>query len=167
MDGWRTIYRITEDGWPASMHVMMTIAGVGLVVVLCGVLVGLLGVIKWRLGRVAWGLALAVVGGLVGSVGGVLFHSQYLRFSHVVHAYEQGRVRVVEGDVQVLRRQPGAGHAPGDLIEVGGHRYELNYYSGSPGYNTTIAHGGVLVDGRHVQITSVDGSVVELKIRLE
>jgi hypothetical protein len=70
--------------------------------------------------------------------------------------------QVAEGCVQVLHEQPSGGHARGDLIEVGGTEFEIDFYKIGPGYGRTISHGGLLRAGTAVRILHHDGIIVQI-----
>ncbi len=110
-------------------------------------------------GTVLWGV-LAMLGGGVGLV--VTLRAQHVAWS----AYSRGEVEIVEGKVSVLREQPEEGHAAGDLIEVGGHELEVNYFEAGPGYHLTIAHDGVLRDGTTVRLLVHHGHILKLDVKL-
>jgi hypothetical protein len=93
------------------------------------------------------------------------FPHWYDNLSGLLSAYENGRYEVVEGPVKVLRRQPAGGHSAGDLVEVNGIQFEVNYFLGTSAYRTTISHGGVLIDGAYARIFHNDGKILRVDLR--
>lgn len=81
---------------------------------------------------------------------------------HIVAAYKQGKSEMVEGRVVVLRKQPSGGHAPGDLIKIQDKEFVIDSFSFKPGYQKTVAQGGILQDGEYVRVCSVDGAIVQI-----
>jgi hypothetical protein len=89
-------------------------------------------------------------------------------FGHInglLDAYRNKRYEVVEGPVRVLHRQPSTGHSKGDIIEVKGKQFEVNYFYATPAYNKTLAHGGVLGDGVYTRIYHFNGEILRVEIR--
>jgi hypothetical protein len=89
-------------------------------------------------------------------------------FGHVnglVRAYRDGQYQVVEGQVQVLHEQPVTGHTKGDLINVNGKQFEMNYFYLTPAYRDTLAHGGVLASGVYARIYYHNGEILRVDIR--
>jgi hypothetical protein len=140
--------------------------------VLLPVLVGSFGVVSLLWGRQRQGIIKGVVMwiGSVSLVWSVLWFSfikfgvqpiQQLRLS-LVNAYHAGESEVVEGYVEVLRRQPEGGHAPAELVRVGSHSFKIDYFSSTPAYHRTIAYGGVLRDGVYVRIYHIGGKIVRV-----
>jgi hypothetical protein len=89
-------------------------------------------------------------------------------FGHInslVSAYREGQYKVVEGQVQVLHRQPATGHTKGDVIAVNGEQLEVNYFYHTPAYRNTLAHGGVLGPGAYARIYYYNGEILRVDIR--
>ena len=78
--------------------------------------------------------------------------------------YASKNYNITEGVVRVLRTQPESGHAPGDLIEVGGKKFEINYFKMSPGYKLTLSHNGYLAEGIKARIYHVDNIILRIDI---
>ncbi len=115
----------------------------------------------WRV-QVATLLAWGTGGGLIGGAGLAIV---LWRHADVARWYETSAFEVIEGPVRVLRTQPANGHAPGDLINVGGREIEINFFGEiGPGYRQTIAHGGVLQDGRRVRLFVHEGKVLRVDV---
>jgi hypothetical protein len=83
----------------------------------------------------------------------------------LVCAYKDGTAQVVEGSVHVIRKQPEGGHASGDLIEINGVRFDVNFFSLTPAYKQTIAHGGSLREGVQARVWHYDGWILRVDIR--
>jgi hypothetical protein len=92
------------------------------------------------------------------------------RYQSLLNIYNNRQYKVVEGPVHVIHEQPASGHDDGDIVEVGGTRLEVDYFSGGPGYTDTIAYNGVLREGTYARIyyfyDSVLQAVVILRIDL-
>ena len=89
-------------------------------------------------------------------------------FGHInglLDAYRDKRYEVVEGPVQVLHRQPSTGHTKGDIVEVNGKQFEVNYFYATPAYRNTLAHGGVLGAGVYARIYYYNGEILRIDIR--
>ena len=89
-------------------------------------------------------------------------------FGHItvlLDAYRNKRYQVVEGPVRVLHLQPSSGHTKGDIVEVEGKQFEVNYFYATPAYNKTLAHGGVLGDGVDARIYYFNGEILRVDIR--
>lgn len=115
----------------------------------------------WRLRAgmmLLWGVGTAVGGGL--GVAIVLW-----RHVEAVRSFETNDYEIVEGAVRVLRMQPTGGHAPGDLVTVGGRELEIDFFGEvGPGYRQTIARGGVLRDGQQARLYVHKGKVLRVDI---
>jgi hypothetical protein len=110
-----------------------------------------------RFSRVWGGAAL-----LLGGIGLVAVSARHVA---TYWAYRQDRAEVVEGTVRVVSRQPHGGHAPGDLVEVGGRRIEVDHFSSGPGYHQTLAYGGVLVDGARARLLLYHDRILRLEVQ--
>jgi hypothetical protein len=66
------------------------------------------------------------------------------RYQHLLNIYNSQQYQIVEGLVHVLHTQPETGHDRGDVVEVGGVEFEVDYFLITFGYNKTLAYGGVL-----------------------
>ena len=89
-------------------------------------------------------------------------------FGHInglLDAYRDKRYEVVEGQVHVLHRQPKTGHTKGDIVEVNGKQFEVNYFYATPAYNKTLARGGVLGDGVYARIYYFNGEILRVEVR--
>ena len=95
-----------------------------------------------------------------GVLGGVGAYAQWTQHARVVDAERT----VVQGLVRLLRTQPEGGHAPGDLVEVDGRRFEVDYFKAGPGYTRTLTHGGVLRPGADVRLEVADGRILKIAL---
>lgn len=99
---------------------------------------------------------------LLASVGfSVNLHQSY----RLVSVYRNRTAKLVEGTVHVLREQPEGGHAEGDLIEINGALLVVDYFTLTPAYKQTIAHGGVLREGRTARVWHHDGKILRLDVK--
>lgn len=87
------------------------------------------------------------------------------KYDSLVKIYETKQYEIVEGTVQVRSIQPKGGHAPGDMIQINGVQFEINYYSGRFGYNMSIAHNGVLTEGQYVKVYYYDGRILRIDLK--
>jgi hypothetical protein len=71
---------------------------------------------------------------------------------------------VVEGIVERLRPEPWAGHAGPERFNVGEHYFEYSYFSDTPFFNDSAAHGGPLRNGVPVRILAVNHSIARLEL---
>jgi hypothetical protein len=83
----------------------------------------------------------------------------------LTQALKQGRCAVVEGTVSVLREQPRSGHAPGDRIRIGDKEFVYSYFVSSPGYHTTVSHGGALVNGTSARLHYLGETIVRVEVK--
>jgi hypothetical protein len=74
---------------------------------------------------------------------------EYARLLSLYNAHQYG---VAEGVVHVLHTQAYTGHQRGDIVEINGVKFDVNYFMISFGYTTSIAHAGALTQGRYVRI---------------
>ncbi|MFT5111723.1 MAG: hypothetical protein ACI8P9_001043 [Parasphingorhabdus sp.] len=72
---------------------------------------------------------------------------------------------VVEGVVKVLHEQPATGHAKGDVIEIAGKQFEINYFVMAPGYKNTLSNGGVLQDGVYAKLKFSGNTILSVEIK--
>ena len=78
--------------------------------------------------------------------------------------YDAGHYETVEGVVKVLREQPVEGDTVGDLIEVGGFRFAINFYTETPGYKHTISNGGALREGVRARLRFRDDLILKVEV---
>lgn len=78
--------------------------------------------------------------------------------------YASKYYEVTEGKIKVLRTQPKKGHAPGDLIELGGRQFEISYFRTTPAYKLTLAHGGHLANGVNARIFHVGNAILRIDL---
>jgi hypothetical protein len=67
-------------------------------------------------------------------------------------SYANQQYKIAEGAVQVLHIQPSSGHDRGDVVQIGETQFEVDAYTSSCGYTTTISHGGVLTQGTYARV---------------
>jgi hypothetical protein len=106
---------------------------------------------------VLWGIGALLLGGIGIAAVSVEHISAY-------RAYKNRNFETIEGIVHVVSRQPHAGHAPGDHLEVNGRTVEVNYFDAQPGYHTTLAYGGALDEGTRVRLAVSNGRILRLEV---
>jgi hypothetical protein len=158
VDDYRTVFEVFYD---ANGYLLMSLGYFAV-----GVAVSL-GVIFWfkRVREPARGRTRAVVICVLWLAMSTLFVGLTLgRTWTYTRALQNGRCDVVEGTVEVLQRQPESWHAGGDLVRVGGHKFEVDYFDATPAYNRTIAHGGVLWQGNRVRLHHLDSHILKVEV---
>ena len=104
---------------------------------------------------------------LVWSLFWIYLHNFPHQFGHIdrlVNAYQQKQYQIVEGPVQVLHQQPKTGHGKGDIVEVSGKQFEVNYFLYTPAYRNTIAYKGALNAGTYARIYYYNGEILRVDI---
>jgi hypothetical protein len=84
--------------------------------------------------------------------------------NRLLEIYHNGKSQVVEGVVRVSHEQPANGHSSGDKITIGDQKFEVNYFLVTPGYNKTIAHGGVLREGVFARLHHYEGVILKVEV---
>ena len=105
---------------------------------------------------------------LVWSLFWIYLHNFPHQFGHInalVNAYREKQCQVVEGEVQVLHQQPATGHSKGDVVEVNGQEFVVDYFYATPAYHNTIAHKGALNTGTYARIYYYSGEILRVDIR--
>ena len=105
---------------------------------------------------------------LVWSLFWIYLHNFPHQFGHtdrLVNAYQEKKYQVVEGPVQVLHQQPATGHSKGDIVDVNGKQFEVNYFLATTAYHDTIAHKGALNTGTYARIYYYNGEILRVDIR--
>lgn len=97
------------------------------------------------------------------------FHAYFLFESgtereSLVNSYMGNEYESVEGNVQVLHKQPHNGHDRGDIVKIGDQEFEINYYRKTAAYRITLAHGGLLKDGITARVSYIDDQIVAIEI---
>jgi hypothetical protein len=80
-------------------------------------------------------------------------------------ALRTGHCSVVQGVVTVLHQQPYSGHSDGDIIEVGGKRFDCDYFRYGVGYKQTISHGGCLTNGVVARLYYLGDTILKVEIQ--
>ncbi len=88
-----------------------------------------------------------------------------VRTTGALHVYWSRTYNVSEGVVTVLHQQPREGHAQGDVVRIGDHQFEINYFRYTPGYDRTIARGGILREGVYARVCHYRGTILRIDIR--
>jgi len=79
--------------------------------------------------------------------------------------YLNHRYDTIEGMVEVLRTQPASGHAPGDLIRIGGVQFDIDYFVSTPAYRQTISRGGALSNGVQARLCYKDRKILKVEVQ--
>ncbi len=106
-----------------------------------------------------------VVGSILLAGTSYVFVRSMVQTNRLLSAYEQAEYKVAEGIVDVLHMQPRGGHDRGDIVRIGSDEFEINSFRFTPGYNLTIAYGGVLRDGVYARVYHLKGIIMRIDIR--
>lgn len=79
-------------------------------------------------------------------------HTTADEYMRLLNLYNSRQYGIAEGVVHVLHTQAYSGHDQGDIIEINDVKFDVNYFQYSFGYTTSIAHAGVLTEGRYVRV---------------
>ncbi len=71
---------------------------------------------------------------------------------------------ITRGIVKVLREQPKAGRAPGDLVKVDKKIFEISYSVSNPFYSIPISRGGYLKEDSLVELHHVKNKIFRIDI---
>src|SRR6267143_3485138 len=93
-----------------------------------------------------------------------LFQISTTKISSLLDIYRDGKSDVIEGVISVKHEQPASGHTKGDVITIGGKEFEVNHFLVTPGYKTTISHGGVLRQGVYARLHYHDEIILKVEI---
>ena len=80
--------------------------------------------------------------------------------------YDAEHYETIEGVVKVLREQPREGDHLGELIEIGGVQFVINFYRETHGYSQTIANGGVLKEGVRARLRYRDQLILKVEVAI-
>jgi hypothetical protein len=95
----------------------------------------------------------------------IIYISQINKFAFYKSCYLTGRYEITEGVVEVLIEQPSEGHSRGDLVEINGVRFTIDYYSMELLYRNTISHGGYLQKGVYAKIYYSGKQILRIDIK--
>ncbi len=95
----------------------------------------------------------------------VFFLHNYSITKESINNYLDKNYEILEGKVIVEHLQPKTGHAPGDKLLIDGREIEINYFSTTPGYHKTVAHGGVLREGVYARIFINKNTILRVDIK--
>lgn len=83
--------------------------------------------------------------------------------------YDAGQYQIAQGSVHVLHTQPAGGHEKGDVLVVGTAGpgpLEVNYFTDTCAYKTTIAYNGVLTENAYARVYYTDmGEILRIDLR--
>ena len=170
-DEYTTVF-VVYSGFRRTVMFAALFMGIGVV----GLAVAILGVRhvvrmpRWwassKAGLAAWCLLLWSVVWL----GTVLVAGPHVlsRSYRLLSAYRDGRALVTEGTVHVLQEQDWGGARKGgliDLVDIGGVRLEVDYYTIDPMYRRTIARGGALREGTSARVWYHNRKILRVDVR--
>ncbi|MDC9524471.1 hypothetical protein PSH54_02980 [Pseudoalteromonas sp. Angola-30] len=81
--------------------------------------------------------------------------------------FAKGEFEMISGEIEVLRVQPKDGHTEGDLISVGGIKFEIDHFLVTPCYNKTIKNGGALKHGTEVNLFVSENCILRVERKRE
>lgn len=84
---------------------------------------------------------------------------------HYCQKLRAGAAEVIEGQVEVLHRQPVTGHDAGDRIRINGKEFTYSFFSGKVTYHQTISHGGKLDNGVYARLYAYKGEILKAEVR--
>lgn len=105
-----------------------------------------------------------VIGSIILFGASTIFIRSIIQSNRLVSAYKRGEYEVAKGIVHVLHKQPAGGHDKGDIFRIGDDEFVINYFRFTPGYNLTIANGGVLKDGVYAKVYHQKGTIMRIDI---
>jgi hypothetical protein len=95
-----------------------------------------------------------------GSISGIWIIANICQGYKLTHALKEGRCAVVEGPVQVLRREPSTGHSE-NIIQIGDKRFDYTAWNEELPY-----HGGeLLVDGIMARVHCLGNAILKVEIK--
>ena len=157
-----TVFEISKG----STYLPLLILGIGIIVFLFGFLLFILRYFYKHRFKISYFTSYIIVfiGAffLIATTSDLLADYRFRISLYEVYLNEQ--YEIVEGTVKVLRTQPKAGHAPGDLIEINENLFEIDACVFSPAYDKTISHGGVLNNGVYARIYHFKGKILRVDI---
>ncbi len=95
----------------------------------------------------------------------MMFSSRQATYNQLVEAYQNGQYQLAEGVVNVLPVE-NQGRVDTDYLEIGGVQFlisELDHF----GYNTTIAQGGLLIQGTYARVYYLDDDSGRIILRID
>jgi len=83
--------------------------------------------------------------------------------------YDAGQYQIAQGSVHVLHTQPAGGHDKGDMLVLGTAGpgpLEVDYFTDTCAYKTTIAYNGVLTENAYARVYYADtGEILRIDLR--
>jgi len=148
-------YEITVTNFDDAVSSLALFGVIGLVIFF----------VAWKFKKLKHRIFLLLWGVCAGIGGFLLVSFKVVEHLHTYMQYSNGNYETFEGTVLVLRQQPQHGHAPGDLIEIDGHKFELDYFTSFPGYHVSIANKGVLREGVYARVLVHDRLLLKVEYR--
>ena len=165
-DGYTTYFVVYDGFWGvvAFAFLFLAVGAVGLYVAVKWI--GHLKISKQWTGKEKTKPTCILVGSIFWlSVTGIAFSANLYLSYRLVSVYRNGTAELADGTVHVLHRQPESGHAEGDVIMINGVRLVVDYFELTPAYRRTIAHGGVLHEGKTVRVWHHNGKILRLDVK--
>ena len=106
-----------------------------------------------------------VVGSILLIGASAILINSIIKTNRLVSAYKDGEYEIVEGIVHVLHKQTADSHDKVDVVKIGNTEFVINSSRFTPGYNLTIADGGVLKDGVYARVYHQKGTIMRIDIR--
>ncbi|MBN2591264.1 MAG: hypothetical protein JXA96_15475 [Sedimentisphaerales bacterium] len=94
-------------------------------------------------------------------VGSTFFISSVVKSQKYAYAYRHSKV--TEGIVSLSHEQSYNGGS-GDVVHIGNKEFEINYFTDTPGYNFTVAHGGSLKKGVYAKVYYYNDCIVRVDV---
>ena len=95
----------------------------------------------------------------------IIYIGQIKKFTFYKSYYLTNRYEISEGIVKVLFEQPYEGHSKGDLVEINGVKFVVNYFTNDLIYRKTISHGGFLKKGVYAKIYHSGKQILRIDIK--
>ena len=157
MNKFLTVFEIVGGGEGVGLEF-------GIVAIFIGIILLILRLLKRIKVRFSIPLFCIVLG-----LGWLSFSSAFLETNEnnkqLNYIYLKKQYEIIEGNVNVLRTQPKGGHAPGDLIEIDGKQFEINYYIRTDAYKNTIANGGCLTENTYARVYHYKGQILRVDVK--
>ena len=95
----------------------------------------------------------------------VVTYEPVWQYKKLREIYLNQEYSIVEGYVHVIRKQKNDGSDNGDIIEIQGKKFEINYYGRTPTYKLPIIYGGVLREGVYAKVYYYEDYILRVDIR--
>lgn len=102
------------------------------------------------------------VGATVAISAMALMINDVLKHQAAYSNLEKGNYEIASGVVKVIERQPKEGHTKGDIIEIDGAPFVVDYFTNNTCYRRSISHDGYLTDGKLVTVYHNDNCILKI-----